>query len=173
MRNPLLDMSSVTERQKNMSLSIKNGIVHLGASVDVLDSMLGLWKASLRRLTLTEEKQRQTPLPPTESATPGGGNKRPAHSPPDAQQMEKRQHVKSRTPPTVRSEKDGEEAPLHMLMERATPRPSPRSRGGGFWRRPKPRRNGKRRKTRLPRLPAGIRRSRRRLGPGRPGTKWS
>jgi hypothetical protein len=92
MRENLLNMSAVTLRQKNISNEIKNGLVELERSLDVVDSMRRVWSVSSTRMaeSMTASRQTQTPIPSQGPGFSGDVPKRPASSPPLAEREEKR-----------------------------------------------------------------------------------
>lgn len=88
MRNTLLDMRAATARQKNLNMSVKNGLCELETSLDVIDSMRKFWWVSLRRIERQNTSSKETQAPSPSMATPVGG-KRSASSP-AAEREEKR-----------------------------------------------------------------------------------
>lgn len=84
-------MRSATENQRDISMGLKNGFMHLESSLDIIYLMRNLWRVSLDRIRETEAKATQVPSSSMGSATTALGTtwKRQATSPPMEERIDK------------------------------------------------------------------------------------
>ncbi|KAG8286548.1 hypothetical protein J6590_056869 [Homalodisca vitripennis] len=92
MKDVLLDMRAATSRQKSLSTAVRNGMISMESSLDLIDTFWQEWKISMERLQReSREKETQAPSPSMVAAASTTAGKRTAGSPPEHPREEKRQ----------------------------------------------------------------------------------
>ncbi|KAG8260873.1 hypothetical protein J6590_087026 [Homalodisca vitripennis] len=92
MKDVLLDMRAATSRQKSLSTAVRNGMISLESSLDLIDTFWQVWKISMERLQReSREKETQAPSPSMVAVASTTAGKRTAGSPPEHPREEKRQ----------------------------------------------------------------------------------
>lgn len=107
MREVIIDMKAAMERQRNVSMGVRNGVAFLEQSIDIIDSMRQFWRVSMERFQkeCTERETQTSPL--MAAAVLAAASKRSAQSPPDSQREGKRQRDTGEVVSTATPEGDG------------------------------------------------------------------